>query len=126
MKISTLGMGFALCGVTVGAIVWAQNSRPTAIGNAKMSVAALPTGASTTPTTTASSQKPLHYYDSAHISAGMFARPLPPAAPPPPPPPAPKPEVKPPPPPPPDPFANYVYTGTFTIGDQRVAILENA
>ncbi len=130
MKISTLWIGFGLCGVTVGAIVWAQNSRPVVTENRVtgtpqvVAQASKPSGVSAAPVS-ATAPRSLLFYNSAQISGSMFARPTPPAPEPPAPtPPAPRPQ---PPimPPPPDPLENYIYTGTVTIDNQRLALLED-
>lgn len=131
MKISTLWLGFGLCGLTTGAIVWAQNIRPPAMDKTTIKNATAVRGQEAaaivaTPAVKPSALKPLPLYDSTHLSASMFARPLPPEPKPAPPaPPAPPPPAPQPPPPPPDPLAGYVYTGTVTVGGIRLALLEN-
>ena len=125
MKISTLWLGFGLCGVTVGAIVWAQTGHTPPLGAPTTGVSKS-TSVTGTPTVNTSMSKPLPFYGSNQISERLFARPLPPAptiA-------SPTETVKPPPPsvqplPPPDPLADYVYSGTVIMGDKRMALLEN-
>ncbi|HLK59112.1 MAG TPA: hypothetical protein VKU00_21300 [Chthonomonadaceae bacterium] len=136
MQRSALWIGLGLCGVTLGVFVWAQNKRPATTGKAGDHISLTPvnvtsaggsakaSGGVAKPAHNTPGMRPLPFYDTNQISERMFARPLPPEPKPLPPPPPPKPVVLPPP-PPPDPLAPYVYSGTVTLGDERMALLED-
>jgi hypothetical protein len=105
----------AVTAVAIGAIVLAQNRQQKA-----PVLSVKPTNPHAAHVGSAPKQKKperkLAYYTGRNLSDGLFSRPVPP----PPGKPAP-----PPPEPPPSPVAEYAYTGTVTVGDQIMALIEN-